>query len=695
MVPLKRSSVVDDFYGTQVADPFRWLEDPTDPDTIQFMKSSRERTEAFLRNLPHREKIRDKLVRRYDYPKISVPKVANGLFFFLKNEGLWNQPAIFVQEGFDGAERMLFNPNLLTADGTIAVMNFAPSPDGQHVAIALSESGSDRQVVHVVDVLSGNLQTDKLLWCKFTNLSWTKDSEGFFYSRFPQPGTVPAEDENNYNQILYHRLGDSQQNDILCCAYPEEKTLHFDAVMSDDKNYLFIHAATGTDTRNRLWYLDLKDGARESMPVIRLIDNPDAEYSFVGVADRKVYLKTDKDAPNGRIVSVALDSEVASLSKSPDGGLIEVVSESKNVLEFAKIVHEELLVLSLVDAHHQLIRHSLAGTVIGSVALPTIGSIDALFGQQEADSLYFRFTSFLYPPTVFRFRYDVEKLDKFHGGSSQPDTTEFITELMFAKSKDETLVPLFVTHRRDLKRDGQNPTLLYGYGGFRSNTTPWYSPSNMAFVEAGGVFVAAVIRGGLEYGEQWHEAGMLHNKQNVFDDFISAAQYLIAQKFTSAARLGIMGGSNGGLLVAACMLQRPELFGAVICMVPVTDMLRYHRFTVGHFWTVEYGNADASREEFETLYGYSPLHNVREGAKYPPILITTGDTDDRVVPAHAMKFAATLQTKSGTDNVVHLRVETRAGHGAGKPTTKIIEEQTDIQAFLFHAFGLPVDHPQS
>lgn len=679
----KRSAQVDSYHGVSVEDPFRWLEDPNSSDTQAFVAHHRHTSRQYLDTLPGRETIRERLRSQYNFPKTSVPKEANGTYFYLHNPGLWNQPALFVKKGLHEPSAILFDPNGLKADGTVAIMAFSPSPNGLFVAYALSESGSDRQIIHVLDAATGDRLEDRLQWCKFSSIQWTADSAGFFYTRYPQPGTVAAEDENNYQKVFYHRIGDNQTEDRLVCEYPEDKTLHFSLSMSSDKRYLLLHGLVGTDTKNRLWLLDLSAGLGEDAAIERIVDQPDASYHAIDVIGRKLYVQTDHSAPNAKIAYFDVEH--------PDKGLVDVIPEGSSVIDFARIIHGEIVVGYLTDAHSQLERFAMDGSPIGSIPLPTMGSVDSVYGRASSDDMFFRFTSYLYPPTVFRFDFATESLEPFAQSESSIDPADYVTHQAFCQSYDGTSVPMFITHKKGIALDGNNPALLYGYGGFRVSLTPAFSASAMAFVEQGGVYVVANLRGGLEYGEAWHRDGMLHQKQHVFDDFIAAAEYLIEAKYTNPKRLAIMGGSNGGLLVSACMLQRPDLFGAVVCMVPVTDMFRYHKFTVGHFWISEYGNAEASKEEFETLRSYSPLHNVKPGAKYPPILITTADTDDRVVPAHAMKFAATLQSVASPDNTVILRIETSAGHGAGKPTAKIIEEQTDIYAFLYSVFGVSIE----
>jgi len=673
----KHSDVNESFHGVQVADPFRWLEDSTSADTRAFVSAQNEHTHTYLRSLPHRADIRARLEALWNYPKNFVPERAGNRYFFLKNDGLQNQPVLYVQDGRDGEPRVLLNPNTLSENGTVALSNATYSRDGSRMAYAVSTSGSDRQEVRVLDVDGEVSFADHILWSKFTPLSWTMDGAGFFYSRYPTPGTVSMEDENHYSQVYYHRIGTAQSADQLIFERREEKSLHFSPIVSDDGKYLFIYAGQGTDPRNRLYTVDLTQTAWE---VRTFIATADASYHVVGSQGTELFIHTDLDAPRGRIVKASVGAAPATWTT--------IVAEHEDVIAEVSFIASRLVVLYKHNAYHRLQLFDRDGHAEKEVALPSIGSITGITGHAEDDEMFFSFTSYLFPTTIYRYDFTTGRCTIFRETTIAFDASQYETKQVFFTSKDGTRVPMFVSHKKGLALDGRHPALLYGYGGFNISLTPALSVSALVWMEAGGVYVVANLRGGDEYGEAWHQAGMLHHKQNVFDDFISAGEALIALGYTNNKHLAIMGGSNGGLLVGACMLQRPDLFGAVICMVPVTDMLRYHRFTVGHYWIPEYGNAEQNADDFHTVMQYSPLHNVKPGMQVPPVLITTADTDDRVVPAHAMKFAATLQTQADSSAQVYLRVETQAGHGAGKPTSKVIDEQTDIFAFLYDVFEM-------
>lgn len=669
---MRKENIVENFHGVQVADPYRWLEQPNDPDTVKFIEEQNSLTREFLDG-EARDMWVARLTELWNYPKYSLPQQAGGLYFYQKNDGLQNQAPIWVRDGLAGEERVLLDPNTLSQDGTVAVSVYSPSRDGRYLAYSLTSSGSDWQTVRVMDVASAQDLEDVLNWCRFTNLAWTPDNAGFFYTRFPDPATVDPEDQANYSKVYYHRLGTSQEQDVLVYERPDAKELGFSAYVSEDGQYLGIVAWHGTDRRNGLYIRDL-DGEEFTC----LAEPGEAAFSPVGNVGTILYVQTNLDAPRGRII--AMD-----LAKPERVNWREVAAENQDVLDFAAISNNQLVLVYMHHAHHRVNLLSLAGEPLGRLELPGIGSVVGLEAKADKEELFISFTSYLVPAGVYRR--EAGELIAFQVPDLPMNTGQFETTQVFYESKDGTQVPMFITAKAGLKLDGSNPTLLYGYGGFNVSMTPAFSPSTLAWVEAGGVYAVACLRGGSEYGEEWHQQGMLANKQNVFDDFIAAAQWLIAKGYTTSSRLGIMGGSNGGLLVGACMVQRPELFGAVVCRVPVIDMLRYHKFTVGRYWIPEYGNAEADPEQFKFMYAYSPLHNVKEGVSYPDTMIMTADTDDRVVPAHALKFAATLQEKRAGDNPLLLRVEFKAGHGHGKPTAKLIDEAADIWTFLDKVLG--------
>lgn len=673
----RKSPVVEVYHGVDVADPYRWLEDADSPATGAWVARQNALTEGFLDGLSARARIASRLKELIDYPRYSAPSKHGPRYLFWKNDGLQDQSVLYAQPALDAEPRVVINPNALSTDGTVAVTTVAASWNGTRLAYGLSAGGSDEQKVKVRDINTGRDYDETLQWCRFTTIAWTHDDRGFYYSRFPDPNTVAAEDRMNYNRLYWHTVGTPQSSDKLIYERPDNKELGFAPAVTEDGRYLVLYVYHGTDPRNRVYYRPL-DGDR---PFVKLLDEADAKYEFLGNEGSTFYFMTDLEAPRGRIVAIDLDRPERDNWKT-------IIPESDDVIDYAGLIDRHLVVAYMHDVHHLLKVHRLDGSFVRDIALPSLGTVGSLSGRQDDNEMFFAFTSFLYPSTSFRYDLRSDELRVLHEPEIDFDTSDYETKQVFCSSRDGTRVPIFITHKKGLTLDGSNPTLLYGYGGFNINIKPRFSTSTLAWLEAGGVYAQANMRGGSEYGETWHQEGMLAKKQNVFDDFIAAAEWLIENDYTRPEKLAIRGGSNGGLLVAACMLQRPDLYGAVICQVPVIDMLRYHKFTVGRYWVGEYGNAEASKEEFDFLYAYSPLHNVQAGVTYPPVLITSADTDDRVVPSHAKKFAATLQEKASGANPVLLRVETKAGHGGGKPISKTLEEQADIYAFLFEILGM-------
>ncbi len=566
----------------------------------------------------------------------------------------------------------MLDPNELSDDGTIAVMTLSFTRDGARLAYTLAEAGSDWQVARVLDLATGEHLSDELHRIKFTTLAWTPAEDAFYYSRFPEPDEFPGAPPSTNQQVFLHRLGTPQSEDEPVYARPDAPDLGFQPIVTDDGELLVLHVWQGTDTRNRLYYRRL-DGGDE---FVRLLDDFDAKYQLIGHDNGRLYVLTDRAAPHGRIVAIPLDDPVV-------GKWEEIVPESEDTLEFGAMVGARLVAGSLRNASHVVTVWGSDGTAHGEVDLPGLGTVTEFAGKPHHDEFFLGFESFVIPPTVLCYSVATGELEQVAAPPSGIDPDIFVTTQTWAESRDGTAVPMFITHRADLVPDGETPTILFGYGGFDIPMTPMYAPDRLGFVEAGGIFAVANLRGGGEFGHEWHAAGMFGNKQNVFDDFVAAGAHLVASGYTSPANLGIYGRSNGGLLVTACLLQRPDLFGAVVGMVPVTDMLRYHRFSAGRYWTAEYGNAEEDKEHFDFLLEYSPLHNVVP-ADYPPTLITTGDTDDRVVPLHSYKFIAELQNAVGDSGPALLRVDRRAGHGLGKPMAKLIDEAADIYAFFLH-----------
>ena len=585
-------------------------------------------------------------------------------------------------DSIDGEARVLVDPNTPSEDGTVALTQWAVSPDGALLAYATSESGSDWLTWRVRNVGSGEDLSDLILWSKFSKASWLKDSSGFYYSRYNQPaegGETTA--LNQYHKLYFHRVGEAQGNDKLVYERQDEKEWGFDAEVSDDGNYLVIHVWQGTDKRNRVFYQDLSSNA----DTVELIPKLQSEYIFLGNDGPIFYFRSDSDAPLGRVI--AIDSLDAKDHKT-------LIPEQQDALEYMIMVNNEFVGLYLHDAHHRIARFNLNGKSLGAIKLPTLGSVPStlsdyeLTGKRDHDELFFSFWSFLHPSTVYRFDFQTEKTKRVSSPALNFDTSRFVTRQVFVTSKDGTQLPMFLTHLSDIGAGGSNPTLLYGYGGFSISLTPRFSVSNLVWLEQGGVLAWAVLRGGGEYGEEWHQAGMLENKQNVFDDFIACAEHLVESEITEPKKLAIMGGSNGGLLVGACVNQRPELFGAAIPLVGVMDMLRFDKFTIGWAWVSDYGSAE-DPQQFETLKAYSPLHNLQHGVHYPATLIITADHDDRVVPAHSFKYAAALQVAQSGEAPTLIRIQTKAGHGLGKPTAMLIDEAADIWAFLYAVLDIP------
>lgn len=685
--PARRADVVDDFHGTPVADPYRWLEDAESSETRAWVDAQNARTRALLDARPGLEAIRARLTEIWDYPKLGVPYRRGGRTFFSKNDGLQNQAVLYVQDAPDAAPRVLLDPNGLSPDGTVALVNESPSHDGRLLAYGVSRSGSDWQTLHVRDVASLADLPDAIEHSKFTTIAWHPDGSGFFYSRYPDPASVPPDQTSYNNRVYWHRIGTPQSEDVLVYARPEAPALSFRPSVSDDGRYLFLHVWHGTDPTNRIYYREL-DQASDPLPgadewgFVRLIDANDAAYNLIETVGGVAYFSTDLGAPRGRIVAV-------DLARPEREHWQEIVGEGPDALDFVKLVGGRLAAVYKRDVAHAVELFDLEGTPLGQVPLPASGSIFGWSGRPNDRELLIGMTSFLSPGTIYRYELDGGRLETIAAPELPFPAEEYETRQVFYSGKDGARIPMFLIHRKGLVPNGNTPTWLYGYGGFNISLTPQFWANKLLWLEWGGVLAVANLRGGSEYGEEWHRAGMLARKQTVFDDFIAAAEWLIAQGYTRPGRLAIEGRSNGGLLVAACMLQRPELYGAVICGVPVIDMLRYHRFTVGRYWIGEYGNAEADPEQFRFLMAYSPLHNVRPGLRYPPVLITTADTDDRVVPAHSYKFAATLQhADSEGQNAIFLRVDVNAGHGMGKPTSKLIAEVADVYAFLFAALGM-------
>jgi prolyl oligopeptidase len=670
------SDVVDDYHGTKVADPYRWMEDPEAAETVAWVSAENQLTREFIDGFAGRPAIEERLTKLWNYPRYSLPYKRGDRYFFSKNDGLQNQSVLYMQKSLTGDPVMVLDPNKLSEDGTIAVSATAYSKDGKLLGYGLSSKGSDRQEIKIRTVDTGKDYDEVLKWCKFASIAWKQDDSGFYYDRFPEEGTVPEEDLDAYNRVYWHKLGTPQASDVLVYEDPEHKDWGFGPSITDDGKYLGLYVSHGTDERNGIYFREVnKDGE-----FVKLLEIGEARFNPIDNIGSVWYFDTNLDAPKSRVIAI-------DVAKPDRANWREVIPQGNDPISFASMVNNQLVVAYLHDAHHVIKIYDTSGKLDKDLELPTIGSVFGLSGERKDTEMFFALTSFLYPTTSFRYDFKKQEVSIFRRPEVAFDASNYETRQVFYNSKDGTRVPMFITGKKGLALDGTNPTILYGYGGFNQSMTPYFSVSGAFWLESGGVYAVANIRGGEEYGEEWHQGGILDRKQNVFDDFIAAAEWLIANKYTSTPRLAIEGGSNGGLLTAACMLQRPDLFGAIIAEVPVTDMLRYHKFTIGRYWASDYGTSD-DPEQFKFLYAYSPVHNVKTGVTYPPALITTADTDDRVVPMHAKKFAAALQAADTGENPILIRIETKAGHGGGKPTTKRIEEASDVYAFLFKIFGM-------
>ena len=672
---------VDDYSGVKITDPYRWLEDDNAADTKAWVAEENKVTFGFLEQIPERKSIKERMTKLWNFERYSAPHKEGGRYFFSKNNGLQNQSVLYWQPSLDAEPKLLLDPNKLAADGTAALGGEAISDDGKLLAYGVATAGSDWQEWKVRDVARGEDLTDEIKWVKFSGAAWTKDGKGFFYSRYdePKPGATLT-GVNYFQKLYYHRLGTAQSADPLIYERPDHKEWGFGGGVTDDGRYLIIGVSEGTDRRNRVFYKDLRDAKAK---VVELLNDFDAQYNFIDNDGPVFWFKTDLHAPRGRIIAI-------DIRKPERANWKELIPQGEETLVSANTLNNQFVVNYLKDAHSQVKIYSLAGKFAREVELPGIGSAGGFSGRRSDTETFYAFTSFTTAGTIYRYDLKTGKSTVFRKPNIDADVSQFETKQIFYKSKDGTRVPMFITHKKGIKLDGSNPTLLYGYGGFDISITPSFSVANLVWLQMGGVYAVANLRGGGEYGEEWHQAGMKLKKQNVFDDFIGAAEWLIENKYTSTPKLAISGGSNGGLLVGACLTQRPDLFGAALPAVGVMDMLRFNKFTIGWAWMSDYGSPQ-NPEEFKALAAYSPLHNLKPGTKYPPTLITTGDHDDRVVPAHSFKFAARLQECQAGNSPVLIRIETRAGHGAGKPTTKLIEEASDKLAFLSRELKLNPD----
>lgn len=674
----RTTNQVDVYHGVSVSDPYRWLEDENSAETKDWVEAQNRVTFDYLGKIPQRQAIRDRIKQLWNFERYGVPFKEGGRYFFSRNDGLQNQSVLYTLPALDAEPRLLLDPNRLSTDGTVALSGMSISHDGNYLAYGISVAGSDWEEWKIRDVRTGQDTGDDLKWIKFSGASWTKDGSGIFYSRYDEPTEATKMTAANYYQKLYfHRLGTPQSADKLIYRRDDQKDWGFGGDVTEDGHYLIISISQGTDRRNRVYYQDL---TKPDSPVVELLNDFDAQYDFIDNDGPVFWFRTDLYAPRGRLIAI-------DIAKPDRANWRELIAQSADTLTGASVLNNSFVCTYLKDAHSQVRIFSLDGTFLHDVELPGIGSAGGFGGKRADTETFYSFTGFTTPGIIYRYDLVAGKSSVFREPKVDFNPADYETRQVFYTSKDGTRVPMFITSRKGLKLDGKNPTLLYGYGGFDISITPSFSVANLVWMEMGGVYAVANIRGGGEYGEAWHEGGMKLHKQNVFDDFIAAAEWLITNGYSSTPKLAISGASNGGLLIGACETQRPELYGACLPQVGVMDMLRFNKFTIGWAWMTDYGSPD-NEDEFQALHAYSPLHNIRPGTKYPPTLVLTSDHDDRVVPAHSFKFAATMQAAQAGDAPVLIRIETRAGHGAGKPTSKLIDEAADKWAFLVKSLDM-------
>ncbi|MGK2856772.1 MAG: prolyl oligopeptidase family serine peptidase [Thermoanaerobaculia bacterium] len=670
----------DSYHGTTVADPYRWLEDDVrvSGEVANWVAAQNEVTFRYLEAIPERDAIRRQLTRLWNYEKYTTPGKEGGRYLFKKNTGLQNQDVLYVQSSLTEEARVLLDPNTFSKDGTVALVGTSVSRDGKHIAYGTSEAGSDWQVWRVMEIDSGTMLPDELRWIKFSTPRWTPDGKGFFYGRYPEPAAGETYQKLAQNNALYyHRLGTAQSDDAHVLSLHDEPDWDFSSQVSEDGRWLVVTVSVTTHPIYQVWYRDLLDPFSGFTELFKDFTN---EYTFIGSDGTVFYFKTDDGAPRGRVVAIDVKNPARESWK-------EIVAESRGTMTDASLVGGQFIVEYLEDAKSVVRMVSQDGTVVRPIDLPGIGVASGFEGKPDDPETFFTFQNMTTPPTVYRFDVATGERRELFRSKVAFDPRQLETKQVFYESKDGTRVPMFIAHRKGLKLDGMNPTLLYGYGGFNISQTPSFSASRVAFIQMGGVVAVANLRGGGEYGREWHEAGTKLRKQNVFDDFIAAGEWLVENGYTRPAKLAVQGGSNGGLLVGAVVNQRPDLFGAALPAVGVMDMLRFHNFTSGKAWIDDYGSSDDA-EQFKALAAYSPYHNVKPGTKYPAVLVTTSDTDDRVVPGHSFKYAAALQAAQAGTAPVLIRIETRAGHGAGKPLSKRIEETADVWSFLYANLGM-------
>jgi prolyl oligopeptidase len=673
----RKVNQVDTYFGVKVADPYRWLEDDNSDETKAWVEAQNRVTFDYLNTIPQRESIRKRLTELWNYEKYGAPFKRGGKYFYFKNDGLQNQSVLYISDSINDPGRVFLDPNKLSADGTAALAGTSFTQDGKLMAYGVAYSGSDRSEWRVRNVATGEDLTDSLKPNRQGGISWLKDNSGFYYSRFPDAEKGKELKGQNFNQKTYfHKLGTPQDDDYVVYERPDNKEYFVGGFVTEDGNWLVFRVGKGTGTQNMVY---VKNLSMEKAPIIPIVDKLENDFSYIGNDGGMFYFRTDKGAPRSRVVSRDVTSNSENWS--------EIVPQTAETLQGVEFINNQFVLNYLRDAHTQIKIVDIKGKFVRDVRLPGIGSAGGFGGERFDTETFYTYSSYNAPPTIYRYDMKTGTSTIYRQAKVGIDPAQYVVKQVKYKSKDGTLVPMFIVHKKGIKLNGNNPTLLYGYGGFNISQTPGFSVSRVVWMEMGGVFAVANLRGGAEYGEAWHEAGTKLKKQNVFDDFIAAGEWLIANKYTSTKKLAVQGGSNGGLLVGAVVNQRPDLFGAALPAVGVMDMLRFTKFTIGWAWTSDYGSPD-KEDEFKALYAYSPYHNVKPGTKYPAILATTADHDDRVFPAHSFKYAAALQAAQAGNAPTLIRIETKAGHGAGKPTAKVIEEAADIYGFLMKNLGM-------
>ena len=676
--PTKKEAVSDTYFGIKVDEPYRWLEDDKSAETMNWVKSQNLVTYGYLAQIPFRDALKNRIKTITNYPKLSVPAKKKSYYYFYKNDGLQNQSALYRSATEKGEPELVLDPNKLSTDGTVALNTVEISNNGKYLAYAIARSGSDWNEIYVMDLTTKKVLTDVIKWVKFSGIAWQGD--GFYYSAYDAPEAGKEySGKNEYHKIYYHSIGDEQKNDRLVFENKEHPLRNCGASVSENEQYLFI-SETETTTGNSLY---IKDLTQKEAPIVPVVEGFDNDYNVVDYINGKIYVLTNESAPNQRLIAIDPAHPQKVNWKT-------VIPEAASVLESVNIAGGKFIAKYIENASNHVYAFDMEGKKLYEIKLPTIGTVASFSGTKEEETAYYSFTSFTYPPTIYKINLTTNSSELFRKPEVAFNPDEYVTEQKFYVSKDGTKVPMFITHKKGIRLNGKNPVMLYGYGGFNISLNPGFNTGRIPFIEQGGVYVVANIRGGGEYGEKWHMAGTKLKKQNVFDDFIAAGEFLIKEGYTNPKKLAINGGSNGGLLVGACLTQRPDLFAVAIPEVGVLDMLRYQKFTIGWAWATDYGTSDESEEMFRYLLGYSPLHNVKAGVKYPATMVLTGDHDDRVVPAHSFKFAATLQAANKGNYVSLIRIDEKAGHGAGKPIGKLIDAQGDMWAFVMYNLGMKV-----